>query len=86
MEELKAFFNNPCPSNAQVIKLRGPLTGGQRITKDDPINDLNRREEHRQSVVISGTDYAREVKLKETEMYLKVSYIIKNYLILLSAS
>ncbi|XP_061384451.1 probable ATP-dependent RNA helicase spindle-E [Danaus plexippus] len=71
MEELKAFFNNPCPSNAQVIKLRGPLTGGQRITKDDPINDLNRREEHRQSVVISGTDYAREVKLKETEMYLK---------------
>ncbi|CAG9565445.1 unnamed protein product [Danaus chrysippus] len=71
MEELKAFFNNPCPSNAQVIKLRGPLTGGQRITKDDPINDLNRREEHRQSVVDSGTDYAREIKLKETEMYLK---------------
>nr|XP_026494263.1 probable ATP-dependent RNA helicase spindle-E [Vanessa tameamea] len=71
MDEFRAFFNNPCPSSAQVIKLKSPLTGGLRITKNDTINALNRREEHRQSVVLSGTDYAREVKERETEMYLK---------------
>ncbi|XP_026760545.2 probable ATP-dependent RNA helicase spindle-E [Galleria mellonella] len=71
MDELRAFFNNPCPSRSQVIKLRGPMTGGLRITKEDDINLLNRKEEHRRTVVMSGTDYAREVKERETEMYLK---------------
>ncbi|XP_053613679.1 probable ATP-dependent RNA helicase spindle-E [Plodia interpunctella] len=71
MDELRAFFNNPCPSSSQVTKLRGPLTGGFRITKEDTINELNRREEHRRTQVLSGTDYAREVKERETQTYLK---------------
>ncbi|XP_039757557.1 probable ATP-dependent RNA helicase spindle-E [Pararge aegeria] len=70
MDELRAFLNNPCHSS-QVTKLRGPLTGGHRITKNDTINDLNRREDHRQSVVESGTDYALEIKERENEIYLK---------------
>ncbi|CAH2045426.1 unnamed protein product, partial [Iphiclides podalirius] len=71
MDELRAFFNNPFPSSSQVTKLRGPITGGHRITKDDNINQLNRPEEHRRSVLVSGTDYAREIKERETEIYLK---------------
>lgn len=72
MDELKAFFNSPCPSGNQVTKLRGPLTGGFRIPKEDTMNDMNRKEAHRHMVVPSGTDYAREVKDRETELYLKV--------------
>ncbi|CAH2094465.1 unnamed protein product [Euphydryas editha] len=68
MDELRAFFNSP---SSNVIKLRAPLTDGLRITKNDNLNDLNRKEEHRQSVLLSGTDYARDVKLRETELYLK---------------
>ncbi|XP_059053165.1 probable ATP-dependent RNA helicase spindle-E [Achroia grisella] len=71
MDELRAFLNNPCPSSSQVIKLRGPMTGGLRITKEDDINVMNRKEEHRRTMVMSGTDYAREVKERETELYLK---------------
>lgn len=72
MDELRAFFNNPFPSSSQIIKLRGPTTGGHRITKEDNINQLNKPEEHRRSVLVSGTDYAREIKEKETAIYLKV--------------
>lgn len=72
MEELRSFFNNPCPSNAQVKKLRGPVTGGRRITKEDTINELNKPEHHRHSVLASGTDYAESIKKKEMENYLKV--------------
>ncbi|XP_013171047.1 PREDICTED: probable ATP-dependent RNA helicase spindle-E [Papilio xuthus] len=71
MEELRSFFNNPCPSNAQVKKLRGPVTGGRRITKEDTINEFNKPEEHRHSVLASGTDYADAIKKKEMENYLK---------------
>ncbi|CAH0728336.1 unnamed protein product, partial [Brenthis ino] len=71
MDELRDFFKNPCPSAAQLIRLKPPITGGHRVTKDDQINDLNRREEHRHSVVPSGTDYAREIKERETEIYLR---------------
>ncbi|CAK1583629.1 unnamed protein product [Parnassius mnemosyne] len=71
MDELRAFFNNPFPSSSQVTKLRGPITGGHRVTKEDNINQLNRPEEHRRSVVVSGTDYAREIKERETQIYLK---------------
>ncbi|CAH0400477.1 unnamed protein product [Chilo suppressalis] len=71
MDELRAFFNNPCPSSAQVTKLRSPMTGGLRLTKEDTINLLNRREEHRHSIVPSGTDYAREIKERETNLYLR---------------
>lgn len=73
MDELREFFKNPCPSAAQVVRLKPPITGGHRVTKDDQINDLNRREEHRHSVVPSGTDYAREIKERETKIYLRVS-------------
>ncbi|XP_026315205.1 probable ATP-dependent RNA helicase spindle-E [Hyposmocoma kahamanoa] len=69
MDELKSFFNNPCPSSSQIKKIRGPLTGGLRITKEDTTAQLNRREEHRRAVVPSGTDYAREIKQRETDMY-----------------
>ncbi|XP_045453165.1 probable ATP-dependent RNA helicase spindle-E [Melitaea cinxia] len=68
MDELRAFLKNP---SANVVRLRGPLTGGLRLTKHDNLNDLNRKEEHRQAVLPSGTDYAREVKKREAEMYLK---------------
>lgn len=75
MDELRSFFNNPSPSASKPIRLRGPLTNGFRITKDDDINVLNRREDHRRAVVLSGTDYAREVKERETQAYLKVVYV-----------
>lgn len=71
MDEVRAFFNNPRPSAAQVTKLRGPLTGGFRITKENTINELNRREEHRHSELLTGTEYARAVKTRETNMYLR---------------
>ncbi|XP_034834084.1 probable ATP-dependent RNA helicase spindle-E [Maniola hyperantus] len=71
MDEVRAFFNTPNAPAAQVHKLRGPLTGGQRITKNDSINALNRCEKHRQSVLVSGTDYAREIKARETAIYLR---------------
>ncbi|XP_075982903.1 tudor domain containing 9 protein spindle E [Anticarsia gemmatalis] len=71
MDELRSFFNNPLPSKAQVIKLRGPLTGGVHISKEDTINELNRKEEHRRSQMPSGTEYAVSVKEKETNMYLR---------------
>lgn len=73
MDEVRAFFNNPLPSKSQVVKLRGPLTGGLRITKEDTINELNRIEEHRHTEFQSGTDYARAVKARENDMYLRVS-------------
>ncbi|KAJ0173644.1 hypothetical protein K1T71_010793 [Dendrolimus kikuchii] len=76
MDELKMFFNDP-PSATQ-IKLRGPLTGGFRITKEDTSNVLSRREEHRRSILPSGTDYAREVKDREMEKYLKNEDEIKH--------
>ncbi|XP_012544435.2 probable ATP-dependent RNA helicase spindle-E [Bombyx mandarina] len=79
MDELKAFFNSPCPSSNQVTKLRGPLTGGFRIPKEDTMNDMNRKEAHRHMVVPSGTDYAREVKDRETELYLKNEIERKQY-------
>ncbi|KAG6449953.1 hypothetical protein O3G_MSEX006321 [Manduca sexta] len=71
MDELRSFFNNPCPSSSQMVKLRGPLTGGFRITKDDPSTELNRRQEHRHAVISSGKNYVHEVQQKETELYLK---------------
>lgn len=73
MDEVRAFLNHPMPSKSQVIKLRGPLTGGFRITHNDEINELNRKEEHRFSNLPSGMDYAKEVKKRETEMYLRVN-------------
>ncbi|KAM3962437.1 tudor domain containing 9 protein spindle E [Aphomia sociella] len=69
MDEVRAFFNNPLPS--KKIQLRGPLTGGMRLTKCDETNILNKKAEHRQTVVMSGTDYAREVKEREVQLYLK---------------
>lgn len=72
MDEIKNFFNNPCPSNAQLIKIRGPLTGGFRITNEDTIDELNRPQEHRHAMVHTGTDYALEVKEREMELYKKV--------------
>ncbi|XP_068618918.1 probable ATP-dependent RNA helicase spindle-E [Battus philenor] len=71
MDELRAFLNNPFPSSAQMTKLRSPVTGGTRITKENNIDELNRPLEHRSSAFPTGTDYAREIKKKETEMYLK---------------
>lgn len=56
-----------------MIKLRGPLTGGVSISKHDVLDELNRKAEHRHSVVPSGTDYAREIREKETDMYLRVN-------------
>ncbi|XP_060805355.1 probable ATP-dependent RNA helicase spindle-E [Amyelois transitella] len=70
MDELRAYFSHPCPSS-QVKRLVGPLTGGFRITKEDTLNEYNRKEEHRRTQALSGTDYAREVKEKETATYLK---------------
>lgn len=73
MDELRGFYLNPRPSSSEKIKLRGPLTGGHRIVKHDENADLNRKEEHRHSVMLtSGTEYAREVKQRETELYLRV--------------
>ncbi|KAJ8723946.1 hypothetical protein PYW07_007926 [Mythimna separata] len=72
MDELRGFYLNPRPSSSQKTKLRGPLTGGLRIVKDDENSDLNRKEEHRHSVMsTNGTEYAREVKERETELYLR---------------
>ncbi|XP_047994104.1 probable ATP-dependent RNA helicase spindle-E [Leguminivora glycinivorella] len=71
MDELRSFFNDPRPSQSNVVKLKGPLTAGFRITKEDTLNELNRREDHRHSVILSGTDYAREVKEREIAAYLK---------------
>lgn len=68
MDELLAFFNDE--SGGQV-KLRGPLTGGVRITKEDSINELDRSEDHRKSVVPSGTSYVHEVQQRETELYIQ---------------
>lgn len=53
-------------------KIRGPLTGGLRITKVDTTDQLNRKEEHRRAVVPTGTDYAREIKQREADMYKRV--------------
>jgi hypothetical protein len=75
MDELRSFFNNPRPSSSQAKKLRGPLIGGVRITKEDTSNLMNRREEHRHAVVPSGIDYASEVKKREIDIYLKVPYV-----------
>lgn len=72
MDELKMFFNAPSSSSTQ-IRLRGPLTGGFRITKEDSSNAYSRREDHRRSILPSGTDYAREVKDREMQKYLKVT-------------
>lgn len=68
----------------QRIKLRGPLTGGARIiTEDDDDQYMGRKMEHRHSALSDvGTDYAREVKERETELYLRVSMIFqKNHVI-----
>lgn len=66
---------NPRPSKSEITKLRGPVTGGIRLTKEDETSDLNRKEEHRHSVMVaSGTEYAREVKERETKLYLQVNY------------
>uniref|UniRef100_A0A2H1VSJ0 SFRICE_012151 n=1 Tax=Spodoptera frugiperda TaxID=7108 RepID=A0A2H1VSJ0_SPOFR len=69
MDEVRAFFMNP----TQRIKLRGPLTGGARIiTEDDDDQYMGRKMEHRHSALSDvGTDYAREVKERETELYLR---------------
>lgn len=74
MDELRAFYNNP---GRKVIKLRGPQTCGIRLTEEDNTDDLNRRQEHRRTVLLSGTDYAREIKENEIQTYLrvKISYI-----------
>lgn len=58
-----------------MVKLRGPLTGGVSISKHDVINEQNRKEEHRHLFVPSGTDYAKEIREKETENHLKVNNI-----------
>ncbi|XP_045776416.1 probable ATP-dependent RNA helicase spindle-E [Maniola jurtina] len=79
MDDIRAFFNNPDAPSVRVRKLRGPLTGGQRITNDDPINALDRRQEHRQSVLVSGTDYAHEIKARETAIYLRNDRERPNY-------
>ncbi|CAB3245863.1 unnamed protein product [Arctia plantaginis] len=71
MDEVRAFLNNPMPSRSQVIKLRGPLTGGFRITYNDEINELNRKEEHRSSNLPRGLEYTQEVKKRETDLYLR---------------
>ncbi|XP_047033671.1 probable ATP-dependent RNA helicase spindle-E isoform X1 [Helicoverpa zea] len=71
MDELRGFLMNPSPSSSQVTRLRGPLTGGMRIVKHE-FDDLNRKEEHRHSEVVSGgTEYAREARQRETELYLR---------------
>ncbi|XP_022817676.1 probable ATP-dependent RNA helicase spindle-E [Spodoptera litura] len=69
MDEVRAFFMNP----TQRIKLRGPLTGGARIlTEEDDDKIFGRKMEHRHSALTDvGTDYAREVKERETELYLR---------------
>ncbi|CAD0203892.1 unnamed protein product [Chrysodeixis includens] len=72
MDELRGFLLDPVPSSSQRTKLRGPLTGGHRIVKDDPIEQLDRKVEHRHSVVSGGgTDYAFRVKERETQMYMR---------------
>ncbi|XP_048486162.1 probable ATP-dependent RNA helicase spindle-E [Plutella xylostella] len=68
MDELRAFYNNP---GRKVIKLRGPQTCGIRLTEEDNTDDLNRRQEHRRTVLLSGTDYAREIKENEIQTYLR---------------
>lgn len=69
MDEWRAYLNSPCSSTAQRVKLRGPLTGGIRITKEDATLELGRREEHCRAMVPSGTDYARELKEREAKIY-----------------
>lgn len=77
MDELRAFLLDPRPSGSQMTKLRGPLTGGHRIVKDDPTEQLDRKEEHRHSVISgSGTDYALQVKERETQMYMRVKLFL----------
>ncbi|XP_063539253.1 probable ATP-dependent RNA helicase spindle-E [Cydia strobilella] len=71
MDELRSFFNDSRPSQSNVVRLKGPLTAGFRITKEDTLNELNRREDHRHSVILTGTDYVREVKEREIATYLK---------------
>lgn len=73
MDELREFLLDPLPSRSQMTKLRGPLTGGHRIVKEDPTEELDRKVEHRHSVISgSGTDYAREIKERETQLYMRV--------------
>lgn len=63
-----------------MIKLRGPLTGGVTISKNDDLDELNRKAEHRHSVVPSGTDYAREIRERENQMYHRVNKLGLNLL------
>lgn len=72
MDELRAFYNNP--GGRRIVKLRGPQTCGVRITRDDDIDNMDRKQEHRQTVLMSGTDYAHEVKERELQRYLTVGY------------
>ncbi|XP_045519372.1 probable ATP-dependent RNA helicase spindle-E [Pieris brassicae] len=68
MDEVRSFFTNP---TVQCRKLRGPITAGCRVTKNDSIYGFNRPEEHRQCNLPTGTDYAGEVQQRELELYLK---------------
>lgn len=70
MDELRAFYNNP--GGRRVVKLRGPQTSGVRLTHDDHTDDMDRKQEHRKTVLMSGTDYAVEVKERELQRYLRV--------------
>lgn len=80
MNELKAFYNNP--SGSKVVKLRGGQTCGVRLTKEDMSNNMGRKEEHEKTVLLSGTDYAREIKEREKDMYLLVRFFQSNHLFL----
>ncbi|XP_049877718.1 probable ATP-dependent RNA helicase spindle-E [Pectinophora gossypiella] len=71
MDELRSFFNDPCPSKGQVKRIASGLTDGINISKNDTCDQLTRREAHRRSMVPTGTDYAREIKQRENEMYIK---------------
>lgn len=67
-----SFLTDATPSSARVKKLRGPLTGGHRVTKEDTTNELNRNENHRNSVLAEGTDYVQEAWERERQLYMAV--------------
>ncbi|XP_052744057.1 probable ATP-dependent RNA helicase spindle-E isoform X2 [Bicyclus anynana] len=69
MDEVYSFFRSTQPT--PVVKLPTPQTGGHRITKEDTLNQLDRRENHRKSVVMTGTDYAKVIKEQELKRYLE---------------
>lgn len=74
MDELDRFFKG----ELKRTKLRGPLTSGIRLTKDDDKNIINRKTEHQISELEQGTDYVQEARLLHHE---QVFFNLKNFTI-----